>query len=271
MPFFVRPRSSNPRKRAFTSRLSLVSRYVVILTLIAGLFYTVFRSHVLSVKSVSFYFEGMGFEADQVKEAIRNEVLGRNILLLSETNVSRQVREKFLTVSAVKLTRNLPDRLSVLVSQRKPVAVVLMISEELSASVSALASTDFRGEASKAEHSLVDKDGLAFFRDKSNDLPIIVLGNHDLEVAHYLEGYDRSLINFVLPAKERDLPVYLMTRVRDDLLVILDDGTRVWLLPDKPAQVQLEILKTILEKYKIEAKKVVKVDLRFRNPVVEFK
>ena len=254
-----------------TFRIFKIFRYLVVLAVILATFYLVFHSGIIFVKEVSFFIEGRGFEADLIKDFIRSETLGKNIFLLNKNDLTEKTKKKFLTVRDVRIDRTFPSRLSVLVLQRDPIASILPVLD-LQASVSAVVSLSSRESSSSAERYLVDKSGLIFVKAVMADFPLLVVGSEDVNLGDHLDkNPEKFMVDLITKALDSEVPLKSVVEVRGDILAILKDQSIVWLSKDKQLSSQLEVLKMILEKYKIEAKKVAKVDLRFRNPVVEFR
>src|SRR3990170_6832861 len=81
------------------------------------------RTDIFQVKALEFEFEQLADEA-LVRQRISEEVLARSIFFLDTGKVEQEIKDSFLTVSAVSIKKEIPDRLLIRVSVRRPLAVI---------------------------------------------------------------------------------------------------------------------------------------------------
>ncbi len=218
---------------------------ILFLTLLSGFLFL--HSDIFQVKRLEFEFEEVADEA-LVRQRIMEEVLARSIFFLDSSDVESKIKESFPTIRAVFLEKSLPDRLSIKVAVRVPLAIV---------------------EDENGFRFLVDEDGFLFREVGKEKLPVIKLGE-DFEgrvgltvdeqgVAGYLETLDL--------AAEKGLEtkaIYL----RLSTIELRLKGTVVWLTTEDKISPQLELLTQLLQRYKLNGQTPKSVDLRFTRPVV---
>lgn len=265
----VAQRILGPRRPFFFILFYLLKRCLPLILVGTAVFFA-WRLEVFSVKDVSIFFEAREFEPDRIKDFVTEWAQGKNLLLLRSGDLVSILPREFLTVVAVSVEKRWPNRLIVRVKQREPLARLGLDREDEESSPSAF----FYASAVQSSELIIDRTGLIFWKDQLADLPWLGLKGaaEDFVLGNQLKGTREILLIQILRlTREVGLDVLLVRPVGQDILLVLGDQTTVWLSPDKDLAVAIEALRAVLEKYRIEAKKVLKIDLRFRNPVVEFR
>jgi cell division septal protein FtsQ len=220
---------------------------IVLATLSIFLF---LRTDIFQVKALEFEFEQLADEA-LVRQRISEGVLARSIFFLDTGKVEQEIKDSFLTVSAVSIKKEIPDRLLIRVSVRKPLAVI--------------------ADKNKVRF-LVDQEGLLFRQAAGEDLPVIEL-SEDFEgavgvklaideqgIASYLQTLD-----LVSEKGLKTKAIYL----RSETIELRLTKTTVWLSADREIAEQLELLTEILKRLKLQGRTPKSVDLRFERSVVK--
>lgn len=270
--FLQRP--SKVSAKRFTSPLSILAffRFLIILFVLLAIFFFVFKSDVFKVNNVSVLFEGYGYDSESIKNRINGAFIGKSLFWLNEGGVLPALKKEYLSIVSTRLVRNLPRSVSFYVSQRDPVAVLVPMPSDFQSSPSAAISMAVKEGNSPSPRLLIDKSGLLFYKASVPGMTIIVTDEGNATLGNLMSGsLDKFMIKAVSQMKTADIPASLITGIYGDVLVVLKDKSFVWLTPTKEVDYQVEILKMIIEKYRIEGKGIAKIDLRFKNPVVEFK
>uniref|UniRef100_A0A831YPY8 POTRA domain-containing protein n=1 Tax=candidate division WWE3 bacterium TaxID=2053526 RepID=A0A831YPY8_UNCKA len=154
-------------------------------------------------------------------------------------------------MNSISFEKRWPDRLSIKVSVRKPLAIVEDKNQAL---------------------FLVDQEGLLFRSAAGEPLPVIKLGE-DFE----------GKIGLRLPVDERGIASYLKTLdlvsakgletqaiyLRSQTIELQLTGTVVWFNTEWSIEEQLELLTQILQRLKLGGSTPQSIDLRFSRPVVK--
>lgn len=269
----LRNRSSGPKKHSFfgrSKRLALWAALVFFLFLVLW----VFRSGWFAVKEVKVYFDGVVYEGDAISDFLRREFSGDNLWFVREENLRKKIQKVFFSVETVRLKRHLPDRLSVTVKSHAPLARFVTLPENVESSPSAILahlSTDplLIGQPGGV---LITSDGLAFAESGPGGLTTIALPRISLSVGDRLSGGIGSFaIEVVKEMREKGVSAKFFSLFKEDVIVFPEGVSFILMTSAKKASDQVETAKMIIEKYKIEGKKLSKIDLRFKNPVVEFR
>jgi len=270
--FLQRP--SKVRAKRFRSPLSILAffRFLIILFVLLAIFFFVFKSDVFKVNNISVLFEGYGYDSESIKDRINSAFIGKNIFWLNEGGVSSALKKEYLSIVSTRLIRNLPRSVLFYVSQRDPVAMIVPVAPDFQSSPSAVISMAVKEGSSPSQRLLIDKSGLLFYEASVSGMTIIVTDGGNATLGNLMsKSSDKFMIKTVSQMKTADVPASLITGIYGDVLVVLKDKSFVWLTPTKGVDYQVDILKMIIEKYRIEGKGIAKIDLRFKNPVVEFK
>lgn len=270
--FLQKPSKVSPKH--FTSPLRILAffRFLIILFVLLAFFFFVFKSDVFKVNNVSVLFEGYGYDSESIKNRIKSAFIGKSIFWLNEGGVLAALKKEYLSIISIRLVRNLPRNVSFYVSEHDPVAVLVPMPSDFQSSPSAVISMAVKEGSSSSQRLLIDKSGLLFYKASVPGMTIIVTDEGNAILGNLMSGsLDKFMIKAVSQMKTADIPASLITGIYGDVLVVLKDKSFVWLTPTKEVDYQVEILKMIIEKYRIEGKGIAKIDLRFKNPVVEFK
>ena len=270
--FLQRP--SKVSAKRFRSPLSILAffRFLIILFVLLAIFFFVFKSDVFKVNNISVLFEGYGYDSESIKDRINSAFIGKNIFWLNEGGVSSALKKEYLSIVSTRLIRNLPRSVLFYVSQRDPVAMIVPVAPDFQSSPSAVISMAVKEGSSPSQRLLIDKSGLLFYEASVSGMTIIVTDGGNATLGNLMsKSSDKFMIKTVSQMKTADVPASLITGIYGDVLVVLKDKSFAWLTPTKEVDYQVEILKMIIEKYRIEGKGIAKIDLRFKNPVVEFK
>ncbi len=270
--FLQRPAKISARH--FFTPLSILafSRFLISLFVLSAIFFLVFKSDTFKVQSISVLFEGYGYDSESIKDRIKSAFIGKNIFWLNEGTALSALKKEYLSIAGTRLLRNLPRRISVYVSERDPVAMLITAPSDFQSTPSAAIELSVKEERSTSQRLLVDKSGLIFYKASISGMAVLVTDEGSAILGNLLNRpLDKFMINVVSQMKTTDISASLIIRIYGDILVVLKDKSFVWLTPTKEVDYQVEILKMIIEKYRIEGKGIAKIDLRFKNPVVEFK
>ena len=264
------PPSNRPIRRLPFWFFQRLLRAFFLLIALLSFIYVVFKSNFFWIAEVETFFEGRGFDTEPVRNFVTSQLVGRHILFLDEKKLSEETRRKFLSVAEIRTELNLPNKIAVYIIQREPVAKLLFDFETSSdlAIIQSLA----KEATSSSERILVDDSGLLFFRGLRPELPLLAIGGGQGSLGQSLSARSEKLmIEMILLMRSAELPVLFVTQERGDILMVLRDQTIIWATEEKEASDLVEVTRMVFEKYRIEAKKLAKIDLRFKNPVVEFR
>lgn len=220
---------------------------IVVLSILSGFLFL--RSDIFQIKEIDFDSGGVPDEA-LVRQRVMEEVLARSIFFLDPSAVEAKIKESFLAVSAVSIQKELPDKVHVKISVRKPLAIV---------------------EDKNKARFLVDGEGLLFQQATKESLPVIKLG----------EDFEGSL-GLKLSVSEQGISSYLKTLdivaskglktkaiyLHSGTIELILKKTTVWLDSGGDINEQLELLTQILQRYSLSGRTPRMVDLRFSRPVV---
>ncbi len=209
-------------------------------------------------------------------------------LLQSKNNLpfifwSQSIREKithlYPCLKTVVLIWEFPNKLQVIGSSRKAIAKVgtfdntidklrLQLIESSPSSQAAILS--WQVATPSAQTYLVDDQGVVFSPDDGSNIPQIYIQPQRLAVGTHLNSKLFMAIGQVFHFLSKiDIGNNLTGKIiGHDLL--LSGNIQVALSLDKDILRQVASLQLILEKAKIDSKRIKRVDLRFNKPVVEY-
>lgn len=241
---------------------------ILILILLGTSVYLFLRSDVFIVKRVS-PSTSLG-TSGEIGEVLEAETIGRSILVLDVGGVVSKIKEQFLVVKDLKITKRLPDTVEVEVIFREPLAVVEKAVER-------------EGEEEgqiivETQSFVVDQEGLVYAEARNDEeLPRVDLGGQNIRLGDQLSGTAiRTYLDILNLLKEAQIVTDWIrlaserTSLADTIELQIKDGPFVLLSSQKDASSEISSLQTILKHYKIKGAGLKKVDLRFEKPVVEY-
>jgi len=235
--------------RKLRRRLSL--RYFLALALVvfvAGGFYALFFSDLFALKKITVTIlpHRDSLEEEGLKQEAKKAVYGKNLLFLSSH--AFDFLHQDLSYESFKITKKWPDGLQVVVKKRIPRAVL---------------------EDSNGTLFLVDGQGIVFARGYQENLPVIKYPGAALSPGKSVRGEQVDFVLYIVKKvsesglKMETLQLGLDTRLK------LPEGTLVLLRTGDKASVD-KLLK-ILGDFGKRGVALSKIDLRYQQPVIEYK
>ncbi len=254
------------RKKVFTGSFPYRRRRLIkaalCLFILFGLGFVIFNSQLWKVSSVSCLpVPGSSAETGWCR-AVKERVLGKNIFLINANSLEASLQDHFPPLNRLTLKRRWPAALEVGFSSRIP---LIAFNNENPESTSS---------GSPRSYFFVDETGLVFANttDVSGILKINYPGYSALKVGDRLEkGFLLFVIDLLKEFRRLGFNAEAAQWLETSTFVVqLKGGPAVYLSADKDARTQARILQLVLEKYRIEGKVLQRVDLRFKDPVVEY-
>lgn len=258
------------RKKDFL-KIFLLPVFFFLSALVAGLVFSDF----FKIKNVSFSPEN--FPCGVVKEVRKTvNIEGRNFFLVDPTEVENKITRKFPCIAKIELKKNLPSSAKITLVPRQAVAIISPILEksaldlnlkEASASTEA-AILDFSVSSSERRF-LVDSSGFVFLQTTNVDnLPIIFLAD-EVGVGKVIKNNVVKKIGELLKLLKSFSNLPRTIKVSSDQILV-DADTKIALSLKKDYYRQLASLQLILEKAKMNSKRMERIDVRFDKPIIMY-
>lgn len=256
------------RKKDFL-KIFLLPIFFFLAVAVTGLVFSDF----FTIKKVSFTQENFACGmVEEVRKTINLE--GRNFFLVDSTEIENKITSQFPCIAKIGLKKSLPSSAKITLFPRQAVAIISPILpkgsldlnlKEASASTEA-AILDF-SVTSSPNKFLVDYSGFVFLKTSSLDsLPIIFLAD-EVGVGSVVKNNVVKKISELLKLLKSFSNLPRTIKVLNDQILI-DADTRIALSLKKDYYRQLASLQLILEKAKMNSKRMERVDLRFDKPII---
>lgn len=271
--------------KASQYRLASIVLAVLILVFLLALF----KFKLFSVTDIDVSQNQVGcVGTDEVKKAAN--VYGQNIFLVDAQKVSQNIRNKFPCVDSLQIERRMPNKITLKVEGRTPIARIESVSYELlsnlnsleasPSSTSALLDWSFP-EIFSGQLFLVDKQGVIFSGFDGVHLPII-FASEQIKTGQILSENLFAGISdifsklFELKIFVKGLPDDKSPKVKllENSLLIDTQNSSEGGIPklvfslEKDVKPEVASLQLIFQKAKIDGRKIESIDLRFDKPVV---
>lgn len=268
-------RVRSPRRR----RLTLLPFFWVFLAILAA---SIFNAKVFRIQQTEIVWDKEEFRDDRLLADLNGATLGQNIFWMADRNLEKYY-EPYLAVADHSLEKIYPRSLRFRVFTRDPflelVTYLKFPQEEASPSFwRAFDNEEAYNQGSQSGTFLVDRQGYVFaksFGKNSARVRVFVPETEPIELGQFLVSRPLSVILRLIPQLVSfggDWTVsYLILSPEPALVVIkLEDGPFVFLPLEDSDNRKVDALRLIVNKYKIEGRHLQTVDLRFKNPVVEY-
>lgn len=238
------------KKKSFFTKLLVPFLLLIVLFLI----FLIFRFDLLAIRSVNVNLDQVDCVSEQQIKSYLN-LSGQNFLNLDQKSVVRRLQEEFFCVRQVKLSKQLPNKITVDVSGRKGAAQIIATSS-----------------ATPLEQFLVDEDGVIFSQNIPANLPTLYIGNSDLTIGKKLPpGLIKSSLDILNKLKTFAIEVKdAKIDQQKFLLVNTNMGTLIIFELNEKVNYQLAALQLIVTQAKINDEKMEFIDLRFEKPVIKY-
>lgn len=237
------------QRRVFRRWFKRVGIVFLFFCFFVSLFYFVFKSDFFIVKKVECGVKDKTSLADEKRwcDAVEREVLGQRIFFLREEQISGEIRERFLPVGEVAIERELPQKINIQITERRPISKICPPG---------------------GLELLVDKEGVIYAEAQpgSQGLKTVTLElGSDLAIGQKIDDGVVSLILLEEPQVS-----FVKYTGQGGMEIRADEKLIIFLSREKDLEGQIRALQTIVKKYKIEGKDLSRVDLRYDQPVIKY-
>lgn len=245
----------------------LIACFVLILALSVLL---IFKSGIFNIKTIEVnVINNLGCASlDQLKDA--SQLLGQNIFWVSNVTTSKNIKNKFVCVKEVGLSKQFPDIVKLDVLGREPKAKLLNLPHMATASAN-LENIATPSAEQPLDIFLVDEE-VIFAKDTNRFLvPKIFLRDFNLSEGRKADYLIKEVLNILEKLKSFGLNIQT-TQIINQFLVIFPENLQPKIIfrLGKDINAQIASLQLILKIAKIDSSSVEFIDLRFDKPVVRF-
>ncbi len=229
----------------------------IILFFIAAFF--VVRSNILIIKTIEIQTEKIGCtDKDKVEESVN--LSGRYLYSVDEKKLAAELKNKYLCVKTVTLSKILPDKVKISVLGREPAVAAISLKDK-EATQSSIAE-DLKEASSSAQFSfnpsgfkekfLVDNEGIVYSATiEQTSVPLVFISGFNLILGQKLEG---QLINNTLKILEKvksfGIEVKEVKIYPQEILLIMGEPRLIFRV-DERVDEQIASLQLILQTAKI--------------------
>lgn len=186
------------------------------------------------------------FKNSKKIEQILKPYLGKSIFFSDTDKLVKEIKNQEIKIADIKIKKEFPEKLILTIKERQPLMVIL--KDNL--------------------YFFVDKEGVIFSPESGGkDLPFLEMDLQNPKIGSRIE-IERTKIPQIL-AVLNQVKTNKIT-VKDDRIQLETDGQNMIILPMEASDTKIKALQMILNRFRIEGKRLTKIDLRFEKPVVSF-
>jgi len=247
-----RKRGLKSSKVMFRKHHGLAKKVLVFLIILGIFSYFVYKFNILNYFKISdVYVEGASefVSAEDIRLVVERNSIGQSIFLINTGNLVDIVQRSFLGAKTVKVEKEYPDKIIVVIEERVPLAIVYN---------------------DENEYFLIDSDGYV--------LGVVEKGFSDLPKIRYEEGIvigtflEKEIIPVSIEilkfAEEEELKISSMSFYPKYTRLFAGKGTEVFIGYDKDRKESLKTVNALIKKLESEGKTIRKIDLRYDKVIV---
>ncbi|TSC87728.1 MAG: Uncharacterized protein G01um10147_414 [Microgenomates group bacterium Gr01-1014_7] len=238
----------------------------ILLIISMGVF--LFRSNIFTITSIEVEIEKVGcVESDKIRDA--SNLLGQNFFLLNSSKLENDLKNKYVCIHKVNLSRYFPNKVKLFIFGREPAAILIVLKDgEATESAEATPSAE---ASSSAEGFVVDNEGVVYSNSiEQINAPYIYAGGLNLTVGQKIkDDFIGKILKILEKLKSFGVDVK-ETKIYSNSLLLTGAMPRIIFKLSDNIDTQIASLQLILNKAKIDGEILEFIDLRFDKPVVKF-
>lgn len=250
-------------------KAKLKVKALLLAAVITGLLYLFFYSAIFTIKSVEVSLGQIDCaDEEQIKKS--SNIPGQNFFLLNRDVIEKTLKNKFICIQNINLSKLFPNKVKLEVLPRVPVVILTNLNEP-QATESAILENMATPSAQFSQNSfLVDNMGVIFGKDTGQIMaPKIFVNNRTISIGGQINNLPASLL-ILEKLKTFGLNVKSAGIVDENLIIFENNISKIIFRLDFGVDIQVASLQLILEKAKIDSKELEFIDLRFDKPIVRF-
>mgnify|MGYP001575114357 CR=1 FL=1 len=240
--------------------------------ILAAAFLTVFKLGLFNIKNIEVEMRGNLDCANDTALKEATLLYGRNLLFIDREHIEKNIKEKFICIQDVSLTKSLLSRVKINVSGREGAAAIFSLKTKEATSSAFLENIATPSAEEAGEILLVDKEGVVFSKSVGDlNMPKIFLYDPNLGLGQRADKETQSSLWILEKLKILGFDG-LTTQILENLFLIHPTtlSPKIIFRLDGEVDAQIASLQLILEKAKINAESLEFVDLRFDKPIIRF-
>ncbi len=275
------PFNSAKRQRRRAGKALLLRRGIFFLMIIGLIYYlteSFRRSDIFKIDNVNCSTPILGsYDQSHWCDELKSAVIHRRLTEIDTNRLEAVLKKNQLGIFRIKSKKILPSTFGAEIFGRIPLAVCRVIRaarDTQSVAQTATESAAAFPATGVTTDFLVDKNGLVFAESlNAPGLPIFTIrGEDNIKIG---KTFSSGLIAFYIQAlsafREANFEITAIEEASAAAVpFLLRNGPRILLDRDKSLSEQVSSLQLIMDKYKIEGKRLRTVDLRFVKPVVVY-
>ncbi len=275
--------------------MKLVLPMVVLVIILVTV--TLVRFNVFTISSVEVSLERIDCtNLEQIKNS--SKLLGQNFFLLNSQGIENSLKNNFLCVRQVQVSRLLPNRIKLNIFGRIPAAILIVLKDEATESAGLLENftetkATVSAQASPSATEILSKDvsspSISLKIGREEKIFVVdtegVIYSNNIEQIYapqvFVKGFDLTLgekisdklINDTLRILEKINSFGLEVKeveIYSKAFLLVNGRTKIIFLLNDRVDKQIASLQLIYDKAKIDDKTLEFIDLRFDKPVIKF-
>ncbi|OGC45556.1 hypothetical protein A2V49_00945 [candidate division WWE3 bacterium RBG_19FT_COMBO_34_6] len=239
--------------RKYLPVLLIILRTLFLIILIVMAIYFLLYSDFFKIKKINITGIEQFVNINDVDTLAKTSVLDKNIILLKNQNLSKDLKNNFLGAKYFEIKKKLPDTIIINIIERIPIAIVFKNDNE--------------------DHFMVDEEGyvLGIVDPKNQTLPEIKY-EKDIDVGKFI---DKNLIplytELTTCLQQEEVKASSISFHSGYILFYTENGQEILIGNEKNKLEAIKTVDALIKQSKLENKEIRRIDLRYDKVIVLFK
>jgi len=256
-PYFTNPlekKRFTHSPKFFVHKLKKVLKAVLFLAVVGFgvylIYFFIIKSTYFDVNEITIYGSLKFVNQTDLKAFVASNITNKNIIYIDTRSIEAVLKKTFLGAKDIKVTKAVPNKLQVHVTERTPLAVV--------------AASD------KGQKYLMDEEGyiLGSVAPEYTNLPLI-LYTTPIEIGKFLDSKIVPVTEALLKeTSANNLKISSISYKTTHTSLFVSDSIEALIGNEKSVKESVRILAAMIRNLTLEGKKIQKVDLRYDKVIV---
>lgn len=186
------------------------------------------------------------FENQKKIESLFKPYLGQSFFFNNTDKLAEEIKNQEIKTAQIEIKKEFPGKIILEIKRRQPLVVI----------------------SRDNLYFWVDWEGVVFSLEAdAYNLPLLEISLQNLKIGSRIEMGKTKIPQILTALKQEEIRKII---VLDDQIQLATSQGCLILLPMEAGDNKIEALQIILNRFKIEGKRLTKIDLRFAKPVISF-
>lgn len=249
-------------------KLAPILKVLILTVLLIFLAQLILKSSLLKIKYIYVYSE------KEIPQAFLVNIGDETYFTLNENKIKQALLKSVLEVESINIKLTFPNTINLFIKWRSPLALATesyLEEERMSEGSTPSGKIDTKFIKKDEPYFLIDRFGVLFNGPSEENLPVMGVDLQNMKVGDRIEKIPaESMLQILQFLKNtNDMPLWIASK--DQKIVMgMKGGEMVITESNGDIEKEMSSLQLIINRFRIEGRKVDYIDLRFGKPVIKY-